>query len=155
MVVEPPVWPDDGVILYDGICVLCSHWVRFVAKRDAARRFRFTPIESPYGLRLAETLGIDPEDPDTNAVILDARALRRSDAALAVVSALPYWGWVAVLRLIPRALRDGIYTFIARNRYRLVGRRTVCYLGNLSFADRIIVEAPVGFPSPNIVRDRR
>jgi predicted DCC family thiol-disulfide oxidoreductase YuxK len=155
MMVKPPVWPDDGVILYDGICVLCSHWVRFVAKRDVARRFRFTPIESPYGLLLAETLGIDPEDPDTNAVILDARALRRSDAALAVVSALPYWGWVAVLRLIPRALRDGIYTFIARNRYRLVG--------DALFATWATCRSPTGslwkhllvFPSPNILRDRR
>ena len=39
-------WPDDDVILYDGVCVFCSRWVRFVAKRDVARRFRFTAIQS-------------------------------------------------------------------------------------------------------------
>jgi hypothetical protein len=66
--------------------------------------------------------------------------LTRSDAALAVVSALPSWGWVGVLRLIPRVLRDGVYTLIARNRYHLFGRHAVCDLGGLSFADRIIVE---------------
>ena len=62
-------WPDDDVILYDGICVFCSRWVRFVATRDVERRFRFTAIQSPYGARLAQALGIDPGDPDTNAVI--------------------------------------------------------------------------------------
>ena len=62
------LWPDDDVILYDGVCVFCSRWVRFVATRDAAHRFRFTAIQSPYGTRLAQAFGIDPDDPDTNAV---------------------------------------------------------------------------------------
>ena len=57
-------WPDDDVILYDGVCIFCSRWVRFVATRDAAPRFRFTAIQSPYGTRLAQALGIDPNDPD-------------------------------------------------------------------------------------------
>jgi predicted DCC family thiol-disulfide oxidoreductase YuxK len=147
MTQAPRVWPDDGIILYDGMCVLCSGWIRFVAKRDRARHFRFTPIESPYGRLLAMTLGIDPEDPDTNAVILDGQALRRSDAALAVVSALPGWRMVRALYLVPRAARDVVYIFIARNRYRLFGKRDACDLGGASFADRVIVEAPlVGQP---------
>jgi predicted DCC family thiol-disulfide oxidoreductase YuxK len=61
-------WPDDDVILYDGVCVFCSGWIRFVAARDRDRRFRFTAIQSPYGSRLAQAFGIDPGDPDTNAV---------------------------------------------------------------------------------------
>ena len=62
-------WPDDDVILYDGVCVFCSRWVRFVAARDEKRRFRFTAIQSGYGTRLAQAFGISPDDPDTNAVI--------------------------------------------------------------------------------------
>lgn len=135
-------WPDDDVILYDGVCVLCSGWVRFVVRRDATRRFRFTPIQSPYGRALAEALGIDPDNPDTNAVILGGRALRRSDAALAVVGALPGWSWVQALRLVPRPARDLIYTLIARNRYRIFGRHDVCDLGGPSLAERIVVDAP-------------
>lgn len=135
---EPSAWPDDGIILFDGVCVLCSGWVRFVATRDAARRFRFTPIQSPYGRHLAETLGIDPGDPDTNAVVLHGRALRRSDAALAVVATLPGWGWTRALRLVPRPVRDAGYALIARNRYRLFGRRDACDLGGAALADRIV-----------------
>jgi predicted DCC family thiol-disulfide oxidoreductase YuxK len=133
-------WPDDGIILYDGVCILCSGWVRFVATRDTARRFRFTPIQSPYGRRLAQTLGINPDDPDTNAVVVDGQALRRSDAALAVLSRLPRWYWVRALRLAPRVLRDAVYTLIARNRYRMFGRHDACDLGGASLADRIIVD---------------
>ena len=50
-------WPDDDVILYDGVCIFCSRWVRFVATRDVARKFRFTAIQSPYGTRLAQAFG--------------------------------------------------------------------------------------------------
>jgi predicted DCC family thiol-disulfide oxidoreductase YuxK len=138
----PRIWPDDNVILYDGVCVFCSGWVRFVVQRDAARRFRFTPIQSPYGRRLAEALGIDPDDPDTNAVIIDGKALRRSDGALAVLSKLPRWSWVNSLCRVPRPIRDGLYNFIARNRYRIFGRYDACDFNPDALAGRIIVEVP-------------
>ena len=80
-------WPDDDVILYDGVCVFCSRWVRFVAARDVARRFRFTAIQSGYGTRLAQAFGIDPDDPDTNAVVHGGVAYFKSDAALTVLGA--------------------------------------------------------------------
>ena len=51
------------MILFDGVCVFCSRWVRFIVARDAAARFRFTPIQSAYGARLAQALGIDAEIP--------------------------------------------------------------------------------------------
>ena len=87
-------WPDDGVILYDGVCVFCSRWIRFVASRDVNARFRFTAIQSGYGTRLAQAFDIDPHDPDTNAVIHGGEALFKSDGALTVLSNLPGWGWV-------------------------------------------------------------
>jgi predicted DCC family thiol-disulfide oxidoreductase YuxK len=82
-------WPDDDVILFDGVCIFCSRWVRFVAARDTTKRFRFTPIQSAYGAKLAQTFGIDPDDPDTNAVVHGGEAFLKSDAALTVLSQLP------------------------------------------------------------------
>jgi len=131
-------WPDDGIILYDGVCVLCSGWMRFVLRRDKSRLFRFTPIQSNYGSALARALAIDPGNPDTNAVIWKGIAYRRSDAALCVVSQLPGWGWVRVLHIVPRFLRDPVYRLIARTRYRVWGRHMVCDLGGAAFADRVI-----------------
>jgi predicted DCC family thiol-disulfide oxidoreductase YuxK len=131
-------WPDDDVILYDGICIFCSRWVRFVAKRDIAGRFRFTAIQSDYGGRLAMHFGIDRADPDTNAVVHGGIAYFKSDAALMVLSELPYWGWARVLMRVPKRWRDGLYDLVARNRYRIFGTYEVCYLGDAAFKARIL-----------------
>ncbi len=96
-------WPDDDVILYDGVCVFCSRWIRFVATRDTARRFRFTAIQSAYGTRLAQAFGIDPDDPDTNAVIHGGVAYFKSDAALTVLVASAGLGLGARAARVPKA----------------------------------------------------
>ena len=102
-------WPDDDVILYDGVCVFCSRWVRFVAARDVERRFRFTAIQSGYGTRLAQAFGIDPDDPDTNAVVHGGEAFFKSDAALTVLSNLAGMGLGArVARGAKAAARRGL-----------------------------------------------
>jgi predicted DCC family thiol-disulfide oxidoreductase YuxK len=116
----------DGTVLYDGVCVLCSAWFRFVAARDPDIRFRFTQIQSPYGRQLAIQLGIDPDNPKTNAVVLNGRAYLRSDSALQVLRHLPGWRWAGLALAVPRPVRDWIYDRIARNRYRLFGRTETC-----------------------------
>jgi predicted DCC family thiol-disulfide oxidoreductase YuxK len=131
-------WPDDDVILYDGVCIFCSRWVRFVAKRDVARRFRFTPIQSPYGTRLAQTFGIDPADPDTNAVVHGGVAWLKSDAALTVLSLLPRWGWVRVLFAVPKPLRDAVYSLVARTRYRIFGKYDECCVPDADMRARVM-----------------
>jgi len=131
-------WPNDDVILYDGLCVFCPRWVRFVATRDVDRRFRFTAIQSPYGTRLAQAFGIDPADPDTNAVIHGGVAHCKSDAALTVLGALPGWSWVRVLRAVPKPLRDAVYSLVARNRYRIFGKYEECFVPDADVRARVV-----------------
>ena len=131
-------WPDDDVILYDGVCVFCSRWIRFVAARDVERRFRFTAIQSGYGTRLAQAFGINPDDPDTNAVIHRGEAFFKSDAALTVLSNLPGWGWVRVSRAVPKPLRDAVYSLVARNRYRIFGKYEACFVPDAQMRARVM-----------------
>jgi len=131
-------WPDDDIILYDGVCIFCSHWIRFVAARDISHRFRFTPIQSDYGSRLARNFGIDPDDPDTNAVVHGGVAYFKSDAALTVLSLLPGWSWVRVLFAVPKALRNPVYNLVARNRYRIFGRTAACMIPDAAMRARVI-----------------
>jgi predicted DCC family thiol-disulfide oxidoreductase YuxK len=131
-------WPDDDVILYDGVCVFCSRWVRFVAARDEKRRFRFTAIQSGYGTRLAQAFGISPDDPDTNAVIHGGIAFFKSDGALTVLSNLQGWGWVRMLRFVPRPFRDAVYNLVARNRYRIFGKYEECFAPDAAMRARVI-----------------
>lgn len=131
-------WPDDDLILYDGVCVFCSRWVRFVVARDVRRRFRFTAIQSPYGTRLAQAFGIDPEDPDTNAVICGGVAHFKSDAALTVLSALDGWRWTRILFAVPKPLRDGVYRLVAKNRYRMFGKYEACFVPDAEMRARVV-----------------
>ena len=124
----------DGLILFDGVCVFCSRWVRFVIDHDPAGRFSFLPIQSEEGRVLAARYGIDPEAPETNAVILDGRIWFKSDAALTVLGELPDTRPLATLKILPKLIRDPAYDLIARNRYRIFGRTEQCMVP--SAADR-------------------
>ncbi|MCK8786386.1 DCC1-like thiol-disulfide oxidoreductase family protein [Roseomonas sp. NAR14] len=128
----------DGLILFDGVCLLCARSIRFVAARDRAARFRFASVQSPAGRPLAERLGIDPAAPESVAVLLEGRALFKSDAAIAVLRRLPGWGWVRLLGLLPCRLRDGLYDRVAGSRYRLFGRSDACPLPGPELRRRIL-----------------
>ena len=100
--------------------------------------FASPAIQSGYGTRLAQAFGIDPADPDTNAVIHGGVAYLKSDAALTVLGALPGWGFVRVLRFVPKSLRDAAYNLVARNRYRIFGKYEACFVADAGFADRVM-----------------
>ena len=102
------------------------------------RRFRFTAIQSGYGTRLAQAFGIDPKDPDTNAVVHGGVAYFKSDAALTVLGELPRWRWVRVLRFVPKPLRDAAYNLVARNRYRIFGKYETCFIPDASLRARVM-----------------
>ena len=130
----------NGLILFDGVCVLCSRSVQFVIERDGDRWFRFTPIQSPFGRALAERLGISPEMPETNAVILRGRAYFKADSAIEVLQRLPRRSWVRALSLAPRSLRDFIYDCVAQRRYRLFGRTDRCMVPTPDISARFVFD---------------
>jgi predicted DCC family thiol-disulfide oxidoreductase YuxK len=119
-----------GLILFDGVCILCSRGCRFVSKRDRRGYFRFVPIQLAEGRPLAEQLGIDPDRPDSFAFVASGRAYVKSEAALRIARELPRWRWTWLFHFIPRAIRDALYDLVARNRYRWFGRRDACLLPN-------------------------
>lgn len=135
---EPAGDLPDGLVLFDGVCVLCSGWVQFITPRDAAKRFRFASIQGDYGRALSERLRIDPEAPTTNAVVLGGRVHFKSDSALAVLGELPGWRWTRGLRVVPKPLRDWLYDRVARNRYRLFGRHAACMVPTADIRDRFV-----------------
>ena len=127
---SPQPAPDepDGLILFDGVCIFCSRWVRFVIDRDPGRRFRFVAIQSEPGRVMAAQFGIDPEVPQTNAVVWGGRIFFKSDAALTVLGQLVATRPLGWLKAVPKLLRDPVYDLIARNRYRIFGRTDACMI---------------------------
>ena len=120
------------IILFDGVCNLCSGVVRFVIARDPHAHFRFAALQSDAARRACAEVGATPPaavDPDTIIVIADGRALERSDAALAIASRLPFpLPMFGVFRILPRALRDWLYRLVAKNRYRWFGKSYTCMM---------------------------
>jgi predicted DCC family thiol-disulfide oxidoreductase YuxK len=134
----------DGLVLFDGVCVLCSRWVRFLLERDTAGYFRFTPIQSAYGRTLARRLGIDADVPQSNAVIVGGRAYFKFDSVMSALGRVPRWRWVRTLAIVPRPLRDWCYDRIAQNRYRLFGRTETCMVPTPAIMRRFILDDPAG-----------
>lgn len=96
-------------------------------------------MQGVVGSSLYRRFGIDPRNPETLIVVRDDAALRDSDAVLAIWSGLGWpWRALGIFRLVPRFLRDGLYRAIARNRYRLFGKRDTCWLPPPKYADRIL-----------------
>ncbi|MET0374602.1 MAG: thiol-disulfide oxidoreductase DCC family protein [Rhizorhabdus sp.] len=131
----------DGhpIILFDAECVLCSANAQFILRHDRARRFRLAAMQGEVGAALFRRHGIDPADPDTIIVVDGDHALRDSDAVIAIYAGLGGpWRVAAAARIVPRALRDPIYRWVARNRYQLFGKRATCWLPHPEDADRVL-----------------
>ena len=124
-----PAAGEDGraVVLFDGVCNLCNGSVQFIIRRDPAGRFRFASLQSEAGQALLRRHGLDPDDLSSVILVEDGRAYARSDAALRVARGLSgAWRAAGALRVVPRPLRDLVYGWVARNRYRWFGRREAC-----------------------------
>lgn len=118
------------IILFDGVCNLCSGAVKFLIARDPHAQFRFAALQSHAARRVCAALGhelLASGTPSTIVVIDQGRAMERSDAALAIARHMPFpWPMLGVFRVLPRGLRDALYRFVARHRYRWFGRSETC-----------------------------
>ena len=137
---DVPSW-DDGpeLIVYDGRCVLCSGFVRFVIRRDRFARFRFTMAQSSLGQALYRHYRLDPVEFETNLVIADGRLHAKLASFTRVMIGLGWpWRVAALLRAVPGPVADWLYDRIAGNRYRLFGRYDACQIPTAELSARII-----------------
>lgn len=120
------------LVLYDGVCGLCDHFVRLLVRIDGHDRLRFAALQGPKGAEILKRHGRNADPLATVIVVADyesasPRVLERSDAAIfAIASAGGIHGAARGLRIVPRFLRDGAYNLIARWRYRIFGRFDAC-----------------------------
>ena len=130
---------DKPLIVFDGHCVLCSGNARFVLRHDRKRHFNLTTAQGPLGEALYQHYGLPTDDYETMLVIEDGRLFTQSDGAIAIARGLGWpWRAAAAARIVPRPIRDALYRLVARNRYRLFGRREACWVPTADEADRIL-----------------
>jgi len=136
----PPFSDEHPLIVFDGVCVLCSRFARFVARRDRASRFKFVAAQSPLGQALMRHYNLDTVDLETNLLIADGRASAKLEAVAGVLEHLGEpWRLAARFMLrFPRPLRDWLYDRVARNRYRLFGRYDACVVPGPEWRERML-----------------
>ncbi len=130
-----------AIILFDGECNLCTRSVQFILAHESGPTLRFASIQSPAGARLLRAYDFDPHDARTFVLVEGDKAYARSEAAVRVARHLRMpWRLAAMLRILPRPLRDAAYNVIARNRYRWFGRRDACMIPTPERAARFLTE---------------
>jgi len=127
------------VVLFDGVCNLCNGIVRFVIRNDPNGRFRFAALDSDVARELLRQRGVAPEMNQTVMLVDDDGVHVRSEAALRVARGLRApWPLAVVSRVVPRAIRDAVYDWIAANRYAWFGKRNECMVPTPELAARFL-----------------
>lgn len=131
---------DHPVILFDGVCNLCNSSVQFIIRRDPKSYFRFAALQSDKGRELISLYGQTVADPPDSVILVDANGIHiRTDAALRIAKRLSgLWPAFSLFLILPRWLRDPVYNWIGRNRYRWFGKQDSCMMPDPSLRSRFL-----------------
>ena len=132
--------PDDKpIILFDGVCNFCNAMVNFIIREDKKNVFRFATLQSESGKSLLARHQIDWKANDSFVLIEKDKAYQKSKASLRVYHKLSwYWKWTQVFWIVPKFLRDAVYNFIARNRYKWFGKKEECMIPTPAVKERFL-----------------
>lgn len=131
---------DKKIILFDGVCNLCNSSIQFVIKHDTQDIFRYAALQSEVGQKLILERGIDTSKVDSIILIHPGIAYyTKSDAALEIGAHLKGYRTISkALNMIPNTLRNIVYDFIAKNRYKWYGKKESCMVPTSDVIDKFL-----------------
>ena len=120
---------NEHIVLFDGVCNLCNGSVQFIIKRDKKRVFRYATLQSEFARNLLKARGEPVPDIESVILVSPAGVYYCSDAALRIAQKLSgAWPVLSIFRVVPRPIRDAIYNYIGRNRYKWFGKQESCMI---------------------------
>lgn len=130
---------QQPIILFDGVCNFCNSAVNFVIKRNAKANILFAPMQSEAGQKILKQYDLPSDEMQSFVFVDKGKAYRQSTAALKVCKYLGgVWPLCYGLIIVPQFIRDGIYNWIAKNRYRLFGVRQQCMIPSAEIKQRFL-----------------
>ena len=131
---------ERKIVLYDGVCNLCADSIQFILPRDPRGIFRFAPLQGEFAKSVLAQYGIsDLAALESVILIEDGKPVLFSSAALRIARQLTFpWNLSAVFLVVPRPIRDAVYRWIARNRYRWFGKQAACLLPRPEWRTRFL-----------------
>jgi len=129
----------NQVVLFDGVCNLCNSSVNFLIDRDSNATFRLASLQSDFAAQLLPRFHVDPSKVDSVAFYVDGKLYQRSRAVLEIARRMRRgWPLLYVFIIIPGFLRDAIYNWIARNRYKWFGKQDTCRIPTPELKSRFL-----------------
>ncbi len=120
---------EHPIVLFDGVCNFCNGVVNFIIRQDKKDVFRFAALQSEAGQALLEQYQLPKQHFDSFILIDQGKAYKSSTAGLKLYGKLPwYWKWTQLFWILPAFIRDAVYNFIARNRYKWFGKKEACMI---------------------------
>ena len=139
--IESPKLPvtERRVVLFDNVCNLCSSSVQFILRYNKDQSIKFASVQSDLGHQVLSFYGLRTDTYETMLYIEDGQLYTKSAAALKIVQRLAFpWRFFQVFFIIPKWIRDWLYDQVARNRYKLFGKRDQCYLPDEKVLSRFL-----------------
>lgn len=129
----------EPVILFDGVCHLCTAGIQFIIKKDKKNKFRFASLQGKFGQQLLQQLHLPATNLDSFILLENGKIYTQSMAALKIAKRLSgLWPFLYVLIIIPSFIRNTIYRIIASNRYRWFGKRNECWIPSAQINSRFL-----------------
>lgn len=139
--IAPGMAAGDRVVLFDGVCRLCSVWARFLIRFDRKRQFKLATVQSPEGQAVLQWHGFPTDHYETMLLVEGANIHTKSSAFFRVMRRLPWpWPIMCIGWVVPSIIRDWLYDRVALNRYRLFGRYDACVIPNKDHDSRFLGE---------------
>jgi len=128
-----------AIILFDGVCNLCNGFVQFIIPRDPHGRFRFCSLQSETAKAMLSETNVDPSALSTVVLFEEHHVYTESTAILLIARRLGGpWVLMYALIIIPPLIRNAMYRWVARNRYRIFGKRNECMVPSAQWQDRFL-----------------
>ena len=130
---------EDQIIIFDGVCNFCNGAVNFIIKRDSQGIFKFAPMQSEIAQELILKHQVNGVSDDSFLLIKNGQCFLRTNAALEITKDLDgFWFLFRAFKLVPAGIRDYFYRLLARNRYKLFGKRSACMVPSKAVRDRFL-----------------
>jgi predicted DCC family thiol-disulfide oxidoreductase YuxK len=127
------------IVLFDGVCNLCNSTVQFIIKKDAKGRFKFASLQGKTGQEFIKKFNLPAGDLNSFILVEDDKVFTRSTGALRMLKQLGLpWALLYGFIVVPPFIRDAVYNWVARNRYKWFGKSDTCAIPNSETKDRLL-----------------
>ena len=130
---------QSAILLFDGVCNLCNHFIQFIVKRDPQAQIHFASLQSESGQAILRKHQLPTEELLSVVLVEGENVYTHSTAALRALKILGFpWSWLYIFIVLPEGLRNLVYDWIAANRYRWFGKRAHCMLPDEELSQRFL-----------------